>query len=289
MVIEKNKTLHLVMVPFRGVGLDFRDDEWFAQRIEIFKNYTLKSLHNQTNQDFVLWLSFRPQDRHNPLVLELMGEIKHRAIFTFDGLMYWDDKFGGGFKQIIKNVGRVIRGWWRGQMKLSYAFYLLKNPNKTLADRLKNSLAYIEQIYGNPDKVLMTRIDSDDMFANRAMEVVRGFYLDYPNRQAICLQKGFIYNTTTRELAQWNPQSNPPFYTLVFDREVFFNSPKHLEFYGDFKSHEDIPKQFEHCSSLRYDRFYCVTTSDPKLHTSTNWNHPFRGKIVDKELLKNFI
>lgn len=58
---NKQKIIHLVYIPFTGVGIfgGFRGQEWFAKRIEIFKQYTLKSLLNQTNKNFDCWISFR--------------------------------------------------------------------------------------------------------------------------------------------------------------------------------------------------------------------------------------
>src|SRR3990167_6217085 len=103
---------HFVYIPFRGVGIDLRDDEWFAQRIAIFKKYTLQSLLNQTNKNFTIWISFRPEDKDNPLVVELdyyMRALGHPFVFTYNGLMYHDDKFGGNLWQRAKNIARIVR------------------------------------------------------------------------------------------------------------------------------------------------------------------------------------
>ena len=71
-----NSFVHLVYIPFRGVGIDLRDDTWFKDRIEIFKEYTLKSLQKQTCQNFVIWISFRKEDEDNILVKDLAEYIK---------------------------------------------------------------------------------------------------------------------------------------------------------------------------------------------------------------------
>src|SRR6185369_2223166 len=86
---------HLIYVPFRGVGVKNGDDEWFKERIEIFKQYTLKSLLNQSNRDFVLWLSFRFEDYGDEQMLALsdyLDALGLRTIMTFNNLMYWDDR-----------------------------------------------------------------------------------------------------------------------------------------------------------------------------------------------------
>ena len=68
------KIKHLIAIPFSGVGLHggFRGDTWFRHRIDIFKNHTLKSLKNQSNKDFTLWLWMRPEEKNNPLTRELL-------------------------------------------------------------------------------------------------------------------------------------------------------------------------------------------------------------------------
>ena len=90
--------VHLIYIPFTGVGLygGFRGQEWYKDRIEIFKQYTLKSLLNQTERNFVIWLSFRPQEETNPLTAELLNYLKSldiQYVATFNGLMYIDDKY----------------------------------------------------------------------------------------------------------------------------------------------------------------------------------------------------
>lgn len=293
---------HFVYIPFRGVGIDLRDDVWFAQRIEIFKKYTLNSLLNQTCKDFVLWVSFRPQDRENPLVKQLDQDITIPHVFTFDGLMYHDDKFGGNLYQRAKNIGRIVRwcyttGNW-SQLFLSLK-EIVKDKNKTLEERIGRSLKTLIPIITrrqsvnadpgfNPEQestVLLTRIDSDDMFRKDVIEQVQKSVT--PRYDALSLQFGYIYNTETGEVAEWNPKTNPPFHTIIFRNGSFWHAASHLAAYKGFKSHEDIPNVLNTLTKSN-GRAYCVTTSNPKLHISTNWNHPFRAKLVDKQVLKDF-
>ena len=64
--MENKKFIHFVYCPFTGVGIKgYSGDEWFKYRIKLFRDYTLKSLQNQTDKDFVIWLSFRPEERGN--------------------------------------------------------------------------------------------------------------------------------------------------------------------------------------------------------------------------------
>src|SRR3990167_9840934 len=103
------KEIHIIYTPFTGVGLHggFRGNEWFKHRIEIFKNYTLKSMLNQSNKDFIHWFSFRQEELTNQEVFKLdeyLTRLNYPHIFTFDGLMYWDDKFSNyNLKTKIRN------------------------------------------------------------------------------------------------------------------------------------------------------------------------------------------
>lgn len=283
-----NNLLHIVYIPFRGVGIDNRNDKWFRERIEIFKNYTLKSLANQTTKDFTLWLSYRPQDRNNPLIKDISAAIHATGIAhisTFDGLMYHDDKFGGDFFRKLKNAARVLRQCCRNntwQDLISSLVEIGNDKNKTLPQRLKHSLEILQKTLDTSGIILLTRIDSDDMLHKDVIDTLQKL-----SNPVMCMDAGYIYNTTTRQLAEWNPTTNPPFYTLRFIGTEFFDARLHLMSYGpNFRSHEDIGKlAFRHTFRKR---LYCVTAHNPKNHISTIWNHPFRGRSVDITTLADF-
>lgn len=285
--------VHLVLIPFTGVGLygGFRGDEWFKDRIEIFKKYTLESLLNQTEKRFILWITFRPEEKNHPYVAELSDYLKAKEldyVLTFDGLMYVDDKFVGGYSK-FKNYGRIVRECWR---RKNWTGFLLMfeemriGKNQTLERRLTSSLKELEKIFGDVEWIHVTRLDSDDMFHSHAIQeigeasVFEGAYV-YKN--------GYIYNADTKELAEYNPSTNPPFYTIVFPSYIFFNAQRYINYFKNFKSHEDIPKVF----NIRQltDGRYCVLTHNPKNHISTIWNHPFRGNLIlehKEKILKEF-
>lgn len=276
-----------------GVGLygGYRGDEWFAERIKIFKQYTLKSLQAQTCQNFVIWISFRPQEERNPLTSELANYLKANDVsyvLTFDGLMYHDDKFSNGFKNKAKNMARIARDAFRNNRTIREVLPAFKevyvNKNESLRTRLKKSLDVMKPHFGKSQWIAVSRIDSDDMFNKILVDTVQNFE---PFLGALTCNKGLIYNTTTGELAEWNPPTNPPFHTIFFDSDTFFDVAKHLAFFKDFKSHEDIPKVFATAPLPEY--MYCVTTHNPKNHISTTWNHPFRGRAVDPALLNNYL
>lgn len=282
---------HFVYIPFTGVGLiGYKGDDWLKERITIFKKYTLKSLLNQIDKDFILWLSFRPEEGGNPHIDNLENYLTHRNIkyvITYHGLMYHDDKFTTGIKNRVLNIARVIRrclrdGQWKELVPSIKDLFIDKNS--TLEDRLRRSLKELPKM----DKVgwvYLTRIDSDDMFNKKTIGRIKQ---TVPHKKlAIICKKGLLLNSTTGELAEWNPDTNPPFHTIVFPSYVFYNPKRHLEYYGQFTSHEDIPKVFE--TKELPDYSYCVTVHSPKNHISTIWNHPFRGIMMNKDRLKDFI
>lgn len=274
---------HFIYIPFRGVGVDLQDKQWFAERVSIFEQYTLKSLVAQTNKDFTVWLSFRPKDRFSSQIARIERLLEQnglRYVLTFNGLMYHDDKFGKG--RYLKNALRVIRWCYRtGEWKklLPMLEEMLHDKNADLKERLTSSLHELPEYDGD---VLLTRIDSDDMFHKDAVgKIQRAIGVE-----AITIPKGYIHNTETGEVAEWNPKTNPPFHTIRFLLNTFWKANTHIARYHGYKSHEDIDDRF-----LRMpleERLFCVTTRNPKMHISTTWNHHYRGKLVDPSVLKEF-
>ncbi len=172
---------------------------------------------------------------------------------TFNGLMYWDDR--------------------------NDTF------NSSLESRLAQSLPIVEWM-GINDLVYLTRLDSDDMLSKTAVDHIQA-PLPVPV-EALVFKKGYVYNKELDELAEWNPPANPPFHTLIMSRETFIDPKKHLAFYKNFKSHEDITEQMSYLTLPDYQ--YCVFTHNPQYHISTSWSHPFKGRLIDnkEEIKKDF-
>lgn len=237
--------IHLVYVPFTGLGLHggYRGDDWFRYRIELFKNYTLKSLLNQTCRRFIIWLSFRPEEKDNPITREFadyLFTVDQPFILTFGGLCFWDDKY--------------------------------KNDN--LLERLKISMSQVkEHLPIKAGWILETLQPSDDLYCRDQVELIQDKFRG--KKEVFVNKRGRMLNTLTQKVADWNPTTNPPFYTIVYPADVFFDPVKHFNYMRGFKSHEDIPHLF-HTISLG-DGNYCVLSHSKNI--STNWWHPFRGKI----------
>jgi len=306
-----NRFIHLIQVPFVGVGIrPYRGDDWYRHRVNIFKKYTLNSLLNQTNRQFILWLSFIPELKNHPVTIELKQFLKEKgviAFMTFDGLMYHDDKFNKGFKEKLMNLARLIRmaydspkpvhtigslikliltnkpplGFgWKQALKT-----LFEDKNGTLKDRLNLSLKHIKDNLktGQFEWVYVTRIDSDDMFHQ---DFVTDVQLFPPFPGALTCRDGYVYNSNTGQLSEWNPKTSPPFHTIIFSKENFFDSARYIQYFKGFRSHEDIPNVFN--SQNIKGRKYCVLIH--KQHISTIWEHPWKGKEVEdkKDILNEF-
>ncbi len=227
-------------VPFTGLGLrnGFRGNVWLANRIKIFKNFVLPSLLNQTNRNFILWVSWRPEEETNPLVLEFYDTLKNirdlQVIFTFHGLCFWDDKYSDSEARL----------------------------------RLKRSLTLtlpeLKEIVGKSD-VYMTIQPSDDMYLSSAVADIQFRPSSYG------YTKGYIIDYSTKEIAEYNPETYPPFFNLVFTNEEFFNPETELFYY---KSHEQQPVK------VHFDkRMFCVGTHGENI--STVFNHPFKGRTLE--------
>lgn len=267
--IKNNPVCHLVMTPFTGLGKPkFRGDEWYKQRIEIFKKYTLKSLQSQTNKFFVHWMMFRPEEQKNRLTQGLFSYlcgIEWKTFFTFGGICFWDDKY-----------------WFE---------------KKNLYKRLKDTLPALKEIVGDAQYVYETILASDDMYHKDVIESIQGQPFAY--KRALVHQNGYIYNDQTGDLAEWKPTAGhlPPFYTIMYPADVFLDPKKHLEYLKGYKSHEDIKKVFD-CVRLP-DWRYCVIVHGKNISTSWKWhrdpttilNHPFIGKEIKEgkeKILKQF-
>lgn len=311
-----NRFIHLIYIPFVGVGIrPYRGDEWYQYRVEIFKQYTLKSLLNQSNRGFILWLSFTPEMKDHPITLELEQYLRDQKVvtlMTFDGLMYHDDKFNGGFREKVMNFARIVRMAYqernpqpvntlgafikmlltnRPPLKFGWRRVLknfFEDKNGTLKHRLNQSLGHIKSILNTDafDWVYVSRIDSDDMFREDFVQEVQSFP---PFPGALTCKNGYVYNSNTGQLAEWNPKAHPPFHTIIFPKETFLDPDRYIQYFRGFKSHEDVPSVFN--SQNLKDGKYCVLIHNK--HISTVWDHPWRGKELEgddkKEILERFL
>lgn len=257
------KTTTLAWTPFTGLGLygGFRGNRWLRNRIKIFEQFVIPSLLNQTDQDFIHWVAWRPEERDNPHVINLLSRMKripgYRVIFTFGGLCMWDDKFSDD----------------EASNKLVKALYA--------------TLPELEPVV-TEDIVNVLLVPSDDLYCESAIEWGKRMIDENPGVQAVGYKKGYICNYHTKEVLEYNPNTNPPFFMARFPRAVFLDPQKHYNYIstktdeGKYKagtpypSHEWIPNAFEMAS---FDhRGFMVGTHGENI--STHFNHPFGGRRI---------
>ena len=148
---------HLIYVPFTGLGLygGFRGNRWLRNRIKIFEQFVIPSLKAQTNQNFSLWISWRPEEKRNPIVREFIKQNWGiETIHTFHGLCFWDDKFSD---DIAQNQ-------------------LLTNLHGTMGELVDH--------IGDVDYVFMTIHPSDDCYNKNAVKGIQTCFKEIPTLEA---------------------------------------------------------------------------------------------------------
>lgn len=258
----KNFT-HLIFTPFTGLGLfnGYRGDEWLKYRIQVFKNCTLKSVLNQEDKDFIHWLTFRPEEKNNPIVMELEEYLKqfkdYKFIITYHGIVLWDDKYP-------KEVADAR---------------LLKS--------IEGSVKDLEPLIKNRPYVYESILASDDMYHKSTTKDVA----EEPFIEHGCLlhEEGYMFDYVSKSLAEYKPGTNPPVYTIMFPTDIYLDPKKHFDYMGPFESHEFVPTTF---TTKQLPNFrYISTVHDQNI--STVWQHPFRGKQIyyendKKAILKDY-
>ena len=240
---------HFMYMPLTGLGLygGHRGKRWFRNRVKIFKQFVLPSLEAQTNKNFILWVSVRYQDRNDRDIENfkrfLEEKTKLEVVFTYGGICFWDDKFSD------------------------------EEARDRLANALQYSMGDLINVIGECDTVLMTIQPSDDCYHSSAVEEIQKLITENEDIQGVAYQKGYVMDYTKRRVAEWNPTTNPPFYTIKFPRKTFIDFFKHLEYTGPYKSHEYIGDKLR-ILPLE-NRGFIVGTHGENI--STIFNHPFTG------------
>ncbi len=251
------------MVPFTGLGLynGFRGNRWLRNRIKIFKQFVVPSLLNQINRDFVLWVCWRYEEKSNPQVIELqayLDSLGFKTVFTYAGIPFWDDKYPD------------------------------EEANTRLIDTIHGSMSSLLNVMGEADTILMTIQPSDDCYITDMVQETQDFFKANDEVKVYGYQKGYVMDYTTKKLAEWNPKTTPPFYTISFPREIFADPLRHVKYTGPYKSHEYV-KDFLP-ALYREKRGMVVGTHGENI--STIFNHPYAGQQFENgerdAILHNF-
>lgn len=255
--------MHIIQTQITGKqgtrSLD-KQKEWLETRIKIFKNYTIKSLLNQSEQNYLHWISFRPEEKDDPSVKDLEAFLKsfnYNFVFTFFGFQYPHPKFQ------------------------------TEEFKKTIPERLANSLLEVKQFYNKEKAVYLTVIDSDDLYHKDAFKEIQSHI--FRTKGALYFQTGYVYDLNSKKLADWNPKTCPPFFTILYSAEVFFDAKQHLIYRPGYLPHMKIPVVFK--AIKLSDRKYMYGVHG--LNDTTTWGHEYRGKeyLDDKDkhkILKDF-
>ena len=273
--ISVGKITHFLYCPFTGLGSynGFRGNRWLKNRIKIFKQFVVPSLQNQTNKNFVLWCSWRYEEKRNPQVIELkkyLDKTGIKTVFTYSGVCFLDDKYPD-------EIARM-----------------------RLIDALHGSMGELINVIGECDEVLMTIQPSDDCYVNEMVEGIQGILAEHKELQAFGFSKGYMMNYLTKEVADYNPETNPPFYTIRFPRDIFTDTLKHIEYtslkkdVGKYRQGFPLPSHEYVKDCLNYDtldmRGFLVGCHG--VNISTVFNHPYKGRTLNSEeangVLKKF-
>lgn len=251
----------IVNVPFTGLGLygGFRGNRWLRNRIKIFEQFVVPSLQNQVDQDFILWVSWRKEEKTHPYVIGLKQRLdkKFKTVFTYTGCPFWDDKYED-------DIARDRLFW-----------------------TLKDALPELMDAVGSPDNVIWMLQPSDDCYHAMTFASVKA-ELEKPEIDVVSFKHGYLCNYNTKEVLEYNPKTNPPFFAVKYPTKTFFDPGAHMNFTGPFKSHEYIGEK------LRVGYFdargFLVGTHGENI--STHFNHPYGGAKIEgaekQELLHSF-
>ena len=254
---ESMSEIHVLAVPFTGLGIPgFRGNGWLRHRIAVFNSFVLPSLAAQTRQDFTVWCQWRPQERKNPVVADFIASLDRirgfRFVHTFHGVTLWDDKFPDA----------------TAELKLKFA--------------LANSLPELKGTVGDAEWVYLTCQPSDDMYRRTAFERLREVR---PNaRTAVAFTQGYVIDCGTLAVREYDPDTLPPFSTVIFPAKTFLDPQAHYRYVGPYKSHEHVG------DALRVrrlpGRMFMVGTHGGNI--STVFNHPYANVGVtgrDREVV----
>lgn len=252
------------MVPFTGLGLynGFRGNRWLRNRITIFKQFVIPSLKAQTNHDFILWVAWRYQEKYNSQVKELEQYLKDqgfKVVFTFSGIPFWDDKYPD------------------------------LEAQKRLVDSLHGAMGELFPIVGEADTVLMTIQPSDDCYFKGMVEETHKYFEENPTMQVYGYQQGYVMTYSTGQIAEWNPKTTPPFYTIRYPKNIFIDPLKHTKYIGPYKSHEYL-KDFMSCMYMNKRGFLVGTHGE---NISTVFDHPYAQAqpwtpVGERQILEQF-
>lgn len=198
------KICHLLKVRFdRRTAAATQD--WLNGRYKFFTENTLKSLKQQTYQNFFLWINCDPGMEHPSMIEELIPLCPPGTIFSFgDKEVGWSDCR----RHNILEIANVV---WRNII--------------------------------NSDMVYVTRIDSDDLFANDALALANSCKPLEPGKvEASVFCQGWMLDVTPGREGKVGVYNNPssPFHTIMFPTSTFLDARKYEEVWHKIGDHSRV-------------------------------------------------
>ena len=270
--VKHTSVKHFMYVPFTGLGLHngFRGNGWLKNRIKIFKQFVIPSLQAQTSKNFTLWVSWRREEKGNKYVkdlVEYLNNIKEfKTVHTYHGVCFYDDK------------------------------YPPEQAYERLVNAIHRSTADLIDEIGEAKHVLMTIQPSDDVYHKTTVQGVQKI-LENHMYDAVGFKSGYICNYLTKEVSEYNPDTNPPFYTIKFDRETFLDPRRHIEHTalkkdsGPYKKGTPLPSHEYVGDCLRYAQVTDIkgfVVGTHSVNISTTFTNPYKGSPVDNKVLEWF-
>uniref|UniRef100_A0A6H1ZEB9 Uncharacterized protein n=1 Tax=viral metagenome TaxID=1070528 RepID=A0A6H1ZEB9_9ZZZZ len=247
--------IHIFSVPFTGLGIQngFRGNKWLKRRIQVFKNFVLPSLIHQTKKEFIVWIQWRKQEEYNPIVQDFVSFLNKvigmTFVHTYHGIAMWDDKYSD------------------------------KDAEERLLNTLKGSLPELHDYVKGSDWVFLTCQPSDDMYNSSAVKQIWEEIEkeEYRSNLAVGWRRGYIMNCATKEVYDYDPETCPPFATIVFPTNIFLEPRSHYIYIGPYKSHEYVKDIFNYKELL--GRGFMVGTHGENI--STTFNHPYATRELE--------
>ena len=109
------------------------------------------------------------------------------------------------------------------------------------------------------------------------VEEVQRFFDEHEDAQAFGYAKGYVTQYQTKVIAEYNPITNPPFFTIKFTKQQFLDPLTHLKHTGPYKSHEYVGNFLKYFVADK--RGFLVGTHASNI--STVFDHPFRGRMME--------
>lgn len=170
----------------------------------------------------------------------------------------------------------------------------VENAFKKYTSRRKPKLLFVfnndedtesRQLRPDATKVLDTRIDSDDMFREDAIHLIKNNSKDC---EVIIPPNGYLYNSPTLRHFHW---PSPPYYTFCTDPETWNNKDLYYKWWKldrEVASHMEIRDKFT--SSIIEERIFCTLAHGSN---TMSQNSPGVGKAIwwppkKRSILKRF-